>query len=160
MLHAIRQYFEKNIKPGQDARSDRGGHSLQVATAALLIEMMRMDTEILEQERQTILAALRTKFDLSREETDRLMELAESEAHQATDYYQFTSLINNGFTAEQKQRVVEYLWWVAYADGALDKHEEHLVRKIADLIHVPHRAFIVAKHRARAKMDRGTDGDT
>jgi len=61
--------------------------------------------------------------------------------------YQFTGLINQHFTPEQKVRVVEMLWQVAYADGHLDPYEEALVRKIADLIHVPHRQFIQAKHR-------------
>ncbi|HDH50110.1 MAG TPA: TerB family tellurite resistance protein, partial [Nitrospirae bacterium] len=82
---------------------------------------------------------------------DTLLTLAEQEVKRATDYYEFTSLINRGFTYEQKVKVVEHLWEVAFADDTLDKYEEHMVRRIADLIYVSHKDFIEAKLRARSK---------
>ena len=78
-----------------------------------------------------------------------MVELAEAEADDSIDHYQFTSLIKTGFSQEQKQKVVEYLWAVAFADENADKHEEYLVRKIANLIGVSHKEFIKAKLRAR-----------
>ena len=78
-----------------------------------------------------------------------LLELAEEERSESTDYYQFTSLINNNYTPEQKVRLVELLWRIAYANETLHKYEEYLVRKIADLLHIPHSAFITAKFNAR-----------
>ena len=152
MLNAIRQFFDKNIKPVREDTLEAEQHHLQVATAALLIEMMRMDFEVKEEERQTVVKAIRSKFEMTHEETEVLMQLAKAEARKATDYYQFTSLINKGFTPEQKEKVIEYMWQVAYADGEVDKYEDHLVRKIANLIHVPHSAFIAAKHRARSRI--------
>ena len=95
------------------------------------------------------MTALRNKFDLTPEETHELVELAEAEADDSIDHYQFTSLIKTGFSQEQKQKVVEYLWAVAFADENADKHEEYLVRKIANLIGVSHKEFIEAKLRAR-----------
>jgi uncharacterized tellurite resistance protein B-like protein len=83
-----------------------------------------------------------------------LIQLAEDEAGDATDYYQFTSLINRQFSAAQKERVIELMWEVAYADADLSAHEQHVVRKIADLLHVPHRAYIAAKLRARDASGR------
>jgi uncharacterized tellurite resistance protein B-like protein len=152
VLSAIRTFFDRHIRPVGDtaAVEAKRQHRLQVATAALLIEMMRMDAEIEEVERQAVVRAIREKFGLMREEIDTLLELAEAEAKRATDYYQFTALINREFTPEQKERLVELMWQVAYADGAIDKYEDHFVRKIADLLYVPHSAFIAAKHRARA----------
>ncbi len=123
-------------------------HSLQLATAALLIEMMRMDDDVVEDERQIVRDILNNRFSLSDSETGQLMALAEDEAAGLADYYQFTSLINKNFSPPQRAKLVEHLWQVAYADGQLDKHEEHLVRKLAELLHVPHSAFIAAKHRA------------
>jgi uncharacterized tellurite resistance protein B-like protein len=148
VLDTIRQFFEKNIR-GETRDDASSEHRLRVATAALLVEMARMSTEVTEEERETVWRAVQDKFDLSAEETRELMHLGEEEAREATDYFQFTSLINESFTAEQKVRLVEHLWRVAYADGHLHMYEEHLVRKIADLIHVPHKAFIAAKLRAR-----------
>ena len=85
----------------------------------------------------------------NRQACDTLMALAAEEARLATDYFQFTSLINKNFSAGQKVQVVEYLWQVAYADGQLDAHEQHFMRKIADLLYVSHADYVAAKQRAR-----------
>lgn len=149
MLDAIRQFFDNRLGQADTLATDE--HRLRLATAALLIEMMRMDEAIKEEERQTVVAALRAKFGLSAAETAELVRLAEEEARTATDYFQFTSLINRHFTPTQKERVIEHLWEVAYADGGLDRHEEHLMRKIGDLLYIPHKTFIAAKLRARER---------
>jgi uncharacterized tellurite resistance protein B-like protein len=80
------------------------------------------------------------------------VSLAEEAAHHATSDYEFTSLINKGFTPEQKVKVVEHLWEVAFADRELHKYEEHLVRRIADLLYVSHTDFIAAKHRVQLAL--------
>lgn len=147
MLNAIRRFFDEQLRPPAGAEADPE-HAIRLATAALLVEMTRMDDEVQEAERQAVLAALQGKFGLDEAETRQLVELAEEEARQATDYFQFTRLINDGFSAEQKIRVIEHLWEVAYADGRLDGQEEHMIRRLADLLHVPHREFINAKLRA------------
>ena len=67
---------------------------------------------------------------------------------QATDYYQFTSLINEFYTQQQKRELITRLWHMAYADNRIHKFEEHLVRRLADLLHVPHSAFMQSKHEA------------
>ena len=150
MIKAIKKFFDENIQSAPVKNAPSLQHQLQLATAALLIEMTRVDNEVKPEERRKVIEAVRTKFDLGAGETESLMELAETEADEATDYHQFTSLINKGFTAEQKKQVVEYLWQVAYADGELDKYERHLVQKIADLLYVPHKVYIAAKERARS----------
>ena len=147
MLKAIRDFFEQNIEEKANAASD--GHRTQIATAALLIEVARMDARVGEGERQAVFSSLRGKFGLTEEEASRLTALAEAEAVQATDYFQFTSLINQNFSLEQKIRIIEHLWQVAYTDSTLDMYEEHFVRKIADLLHVPHAQYIATKLRTR-----------
>ncbi|HHL45769.1 MAG TPA: TerB family tellurite resistance protein [Gammaproteobacteria bacterium] len=148
MLTSIKQFFDQYIAPRGEDEGHMSEHSLQLATAALLIEMMRMDDEVAEDERQVVRDILNSRFSLSDSETGQLMALAEEEAAGLADYYQFTSLINKNFSPPQRVKLVEHLWQVAYADGQLDKHEEHLVRKLAELLYVPHSAFIAAKHRA------------
>ena len=145
MLSTIRDFFERNIggAPAQDP------HSIELATAALLVEVMRIDADTTEAERAAVLAAVRGKFGLAQAEADTLIALAEEEMRQATDYYQFTSLINQRFSQAQKERVLELMWRVAYADSVIDAHEQHLMRKIAALLHLPDSAYIAAKLRAR-----------
>jgi uncharacterized tellurite resistance protein B-like protein len=134
--------------PRPGASGARNEHSLQLATAVLLVEVMRADPELGPQERLAVVAALRQKFSLADEELSRLVELAEQTARTASDFHQFTSVINDGFSQEQKIRIVEYMWRVAYSDGHLDAHENHLISKVAGLLHVTHGEYISAKLRA------------
>jgi len=147
MLNTIREFFERHIGAPVAPKDER--HTIELATAALLFEVVRIDGEIETRERQAVHDAVGRKFGLSSEEAATLARLAEEEVRQATDYYQFTSLINKRFTPEQKERVIELMWQVAYSDARLSAHEEHLVRKIADLLYVPHASYIAAKLRAR-----------
>lgn len=149
MIRAIKQFFDKHIATGVDKTTADERHHLRVATAAMLIEMTRADFDVKSEEMAAVAAAVRTTFGLSQNETDELIRLAGEETKQATDYFQFTSLINRGFSPEEKIKVIELMWHVAYADGKMDKYEDHLVRKIAGLLHVSHKDFITAKHRAR-----------
>ncbi len=124
-------------------------HSLQLATAVLLVEVMRADPELGKQERLAVVSALRQKFTLADDECSRLVELAEEKARTASDFHQFTSVINDRFGQDQKVRIVEYMWQVAFADGHLDAHENHLISKVAGLLHVTHGEYIAAKMRAK-----------
>ncbi|MCU0767219.1 MAG: TerB family tellurite resistance protein [Gammaproteobacteria bacterium] len=147
MLKRIRQFFDQHLAGVASAQDPE--HVLRLAVGALLLEMTHMDGEVRPEQRAAVERAVRASFDLTEEEADELLGLAEAERAESTDYFQFTSLINDAYSAEQKQRLVETLWRVAYADNVLHEHEEYLVRKVADLLYVPHGAFIAAKHRAR-----------
>lgn len=147
MLKAIRDFFDQHI--GQPQAQSGDAHRLQLATAALLVEVVRGDGAITAQEREAMLAAIVAKFALTAGEAAALVDLAEQETRLANDYYQFTSLINRSFSAPQKLRLIELMWQVAYADAALSSHEQHVLRKVAELLHVPHGDYIAAKMRAR-----------
>ena len=149
MIDGIKDFFTQMFAPGADGAGVVSPHALHIATAALLLEMMRMDSSVTAEETATVANALQTRFGLTAQEVGKLMALADEEARQATDYFQFTSLINQNFSAEQKIQVVENLWQVAFADGFLDAHEQHFMRKIADLLYVSQANYIAAKQRAR-----------
>jgi uncharacterized tellurite resistance protein B-like protein len=153
MLAAIRDFFEKNL--AASAAPGRTQHTLELATATLLAEVMRLDAEVTGEERATVLEAVRTKFGLDSQEAAELVRLAEAEAREATDYYQFTSLIRERYTPQEREEIVELLWRVAYADATLSAHEQHVIRKIADLLYVPHGAYIAAKMRAKEASGAG-----
>ncbi len=154
MANIIKQFFDQWLSTASP-QPEIGEHTLQLATAALLIEVSHADYEIKDAEREAVTAAIRSAFQLNSGETDELVRMAEEEVEQATSYYGFTSLINKSFTPEQKIQVIEHMWQVAFADGELDKYEDHLIRKVADLLYVPHPAFIAAKHRAQ-EIDEAT----
>ena len=149
MIDGIRDFFAQMIAPAAGESGIASQHALHLATAALLLEMMRMDSTVTDEETAIVTRLLQTRFGLTSKELDTLLRFATEEAKQATDYFQFTSLINRNFSAEQKVQVVEYLWQVAYADGHLDAHEQHFMRKIADLLYISHADYVAAKQRAR-----------
>ena len=152
MVIGVKKFYKKNIKPSPAGSDEVSEHSLQLATGALLIEMMRADAEITGDERRMVMKTIRTRFHLTEEESDALLQFAEEKIRKATGYYEFTSLINKGLPYEQKVKVIENLWEIAFTDKSLDKHEEHMVRKIADLIYVEHKDFIDAKLRVKKKL--------
>lgn len=149
MLRTLKDLFDA-LAPGTPPEPPEAReHSLRLATAVLLVEVMRSDTGMADSERQAVLSALRSEFGLAGDELDRLVELAEQRARDAHDFHSFTSTINEDFEHGQKVRIVELMWRVAYADGGLTAHENHVMRRIADLLHVPHGAYVNAKMRAK-----------
>lgn len=151
MLDALRQLLQGKAAPLAEAAEPDREHALRLAAAALMFEIVRADASVDESERTVMRAALQSTFGLSTEETGELVELAEAESKGAASLYEFTSLVDAGLDASQKKRIVELLWLVTFADGHKDAHEEHLVRRIAGLLHVPHPDFIDAKQRARER---------
>ncbi len=151
MIVKIRRFFEQYIIVTESISEDELEHQLQLACAALMIEVLYADYSVDQSEIDTLRKALQDNFDLKIDEAESLIQLAEEERAQATDYYQFTSLINEFYTQQQKRELVTRLWQMAYADHTVHKLEEHLVRRLADLLHVPHSAFIQSKHKASSK---------
>ena len=149
MLNRIKNFFDQHLAPGAIADDPDPEHVLRLAIGALLLEMTHMDGQVWSEQREAVETIVIDHFDLAEGEVSELLALAEAERSEATDYYQFTSLINDAYSPEQKVWLVERLWRIAYANEALHKYEEHMVRKIADLLHVPHSAFIATKLRAR-----------
>jgi uncharacterized tellurite resistance protein B-like protein len=149
MLRSLKELFVALQPAPPTAGSTAVEHTLQLATAVMLIEVMRAEAGFGSAERQAVVAALGEKFALADDEVERLVELAGQAARDATDWFEFTSHINAHFDMPAKVRMIEYMWRVAYADGHLGAHERHVMWRISDLLHVPHGAYINAKMRAQ-----------
>lgn len=150
MLASLRSFFEQRIAERPEESQAAADERARLAAAALLIEVVRSDEQVSPEERDALLEAARRKFGIDGESAQQLIALAEVEAREAHDYYQFTSKINASFPVERKLRLIDELWRVAFADDAVHRHEEHLIRRVADLLHIPHSAFINSKLRAEA----------
>jgi uncharacterized tellurite resistance protein B-like protein len=144
MLGRLKQFFEDHIVFDSNSGQD-DVHALQLATAALLVEIMQSDDETSNVEQRVIVKTITKKFDLKEDEAQTLIDLAHDELKDSVDYFQFTNLINTHFEYEKRVKIIEHLWQVAFADGVLDLYEEHTVRKISELLHVRHSDFIAAK---------------
>ncbi len=149
MLNPLKSLLSQFFMPPGEGSSMDESRSLQLATAVLLVEVMRADANFNPQERAATVAALRTQFTLGDEEMTRLLAHAEQTARGANDYFAFTSAMNDHYTQAQKIIVVELMWKVAYADGYLDANENHVISKVAGLLHVSHGEYIAAKMYAK-----------
>jgi uncharacterized tellurite resistance protein B-like protein len=155
MLNPLKNLLTQFFMPDDDQSTVDEARGLQLATAVLLVEVMRSDADVTAVERAATVTALRNKFALSDDELARLLAQAEHTAKSANDYFRFTSAMNDQFTQAQKIQVVEYMWQVAYADGHLDANENHLISKIAGLLHVSHGDYIAAKLYAKEAAQLG-----
>lgn len=149
MLRTLKDLLNSLTEASSNTSPQDQEHQLQLATAVLLVEVLRAEPTLDAAERATVVTALRNKFSLNDNEIAALIELAQDTAHTAYDYQRFTSQLNERFTQEQKTRVVEAMWQVAYADAHLDANENHVISKVAGLLHVTHGEYIAAKLRAK-----------
>jgi len=152
VIRRIQQFFSERIQSRVNAGQEGGEQAVRLATAALLIEVTRADFHVEQSERQAVVAGMKELFGLSSQETDELVALAEEEVDGAVSLYQFTQLVDREFSQEQKAQVIEMMWKVAFADLDKDHHEEYLVRKVADLLHVPHSTFIRTRHNVEMSL--------
>lgn len=146
MLARIQSFFREHLAP--EPGDDDPAHRRSLAAAALLIEVARADFEFDTAEQETIRAALRATLDVTDEEIAELVRLAHEESRDATSLHQFTRLVHETHSLDEKKLLMEQLWRVAWADGRIDRYEEQILRRIADLIHLRHAEFIQAKHAA------------
>ena len=149
MLKNIQKFFNKT--PSKTLSEEEQKQRLQVATAALLFEVARADLHISDIEKDKINAALTRHFNLSHELLSQIIQQAEMEVEQAISLHQFTKLIHDNYSLDEKKEIIYLLWGVAYSDEGLDMYEESLIRRIADLLYIPHQDFIKAKLRAQNK---------
>jgi len=150
MLRNLKELFGALNSLPPEANANEPAHTLQLAAAVMLVEVMRADGQFDPVERHAVIDVIRAKFALADDETARLVELAEQTVSRSTDWFEFTSHINAHFDMAAKVRMIECMWRVAYADGHLSEHERHTMWRVSDLLHVPHGAYINAKLRAKA----------
>ena len=140
-LDKLKAWFDrenKEVEPTED--------ELRLATTALLVEMVRADFEDDPKERQAVLDILRLHYSVSSAEAEVLFESAETHVNESVSLHEFTVKLHKRLSAKDKNKIVGMMWKVALSDGDLDRHEDHLVRKVADLLYVNHSDVVRIKH--------------
>ena len=145
MIDAISKFFRDRLQVQQDSDGTEG--AVRLAAAALLFEAAMSDYELGEEERTTIMQLVREQFTLDDDDASALAALAQHRVRESTGLHGFTSLINQHWSEKDRLNLVEQMWRVVYADGRLDDHELHLMRKIQRLLHIPQKDFVSAKLR-------------
>ena len=147
MIKNLKSYLDNFLQESPDNDTSHKG-KIELATAALMIEISLADENIGDNEYKTIKDMLLERFHLDETQIDELISLAEDEVDRTVSLHEFTEVINNQLSATEKTSIIENLWRVAYADAHLHKYEEYYIRKIADLLHVSHSDFIKTKLKA------------
>jgi len=147
MLNKVSAFFNELIEDFQKTTEQQQNTelSLEICCAVLLCEVMRADSVFTEEEQDALSAILTHQFKLTAMEVTDILEKAFELSENASDFYQFTSKINQYYSLDERIKIVTLLWKVAYADGELASIEEHIIRKIADLLHLRHSEYIATK---------------
>ena len=122
------------------------------ACIALLLEKSMADEILDESELMALKNTLQKDFQINENEIDELIDLAKENVEDSTSLYEFTRDINDNFDAAERVKLIESMWKIAYADGNIDKYEEHIIRKVSNLIYVAHSDFIKAKLSAKEQI--------
>lgn len=152
MLSKISAFFERHLQPAGGASAPLSHSQKQLAVAALLIEVAMADHVFDEREMQSLKLHLKQKFAIEDSQLSELIALAKEETSDATSLHQFTTLIHQHCNPQEKFELLVSMWELAFADNDLDKYEEYVIRKVADLIYVSHSDFMRAKSIAKARL--------
>jgi len=145
MFEKIKNLLTDSVQNKNEPGANNGSMRVRVATAVILLEVAHADEDYSPKENARIIGILKKSFDLENEEVSELLKVSEVERKGSIDIWHFTNIINEHFNDEEKYRVVENIWQIIYADGRLDKYEDHIVHKLSSLLHVPHKRMIEAK---------------
>jgi uncharacterized tellurite resistance protein B-like protein len=151
MMDVLRRLFRRAEPKGSPESREVPLKDVHTATCALFLEMANIDGEFSESEQNRILSLLKRDYLLSDEDALRLMEATNQELAQSIDLWQFTRIINQSYSNEEKMHIIQMLWKIVYADGTLDKHERYLVDKLSKLLRLSHQELIDAKMSALGK---------
>jgi len=142
MLNKLKDFFNEEMQTKEKKDPTK---ELQRACAMLLMEVSRADFELTESERTKVHNLLKSLFELSDETLAELVKYSEIKSTESTSVYPLTTLINEHYEYDQKIHLLSLMWKVAYADGDLDKYEDSVIRKVADLLYIAHSDFVKTK---------------
>jgi len=146
MIRSLKALFEDS--PAETAAQRK--HRINLAAAALLIETARSDFTEDEVEQLALEKLLTNSLSLGQDEVHTLIAQASAQVDESTSLYEFTRVINDHYTPQQKLQLISGMWTVAYADGDLDKYEEALIRQVAELTYVTHEDYIRSKLKVKS----------
>ncbi len=139
----------KRLLEAPDEAQSQSTTGLAVASAVLLFEVVWADHQVESTELEQLRSSLRDALDLSDTDLDEVINDARRRHDEGVGVFEYTRLVNEHASAAQKFELVADLWRIAFADGTASAIEEHTIRRLSDLLYVPHRDFIRAKQLAR-----------
>ena len=134
----------KNLFKSKEIEEESKDSSIQKSICSLMIEVAYADNQLDESELKVMANSL-SKLDIEEEEIQEIVDATLSKSKESISFYEHTRILNDQLDYDQKKEVLNSVWAIAFADGEMDKYEEHLIRRIADLLYLNHKDFINAK---------------
>ena len=145
MLNIFKELLKKGGADSDKEKDHSPEKELQVATCALLLEMAHADDEFAPEEEKQIEDLMRSHFDLPQETFNEIKELSDKQRAESIDLWHFAKIIKDNYSVAEKEKVIEMIWTVVYADNNLDDHEDYLVHQLAQILNLEHKQLIDAK---------------
>ncbi|HSP86904.1 MAG TPA: TerB family tellurite resistance protein [Ignavibacteriaceae bacterium] len=151
MIKYLKEIFKQ---PANKSETLSENKKLQIATCALFIEMAKTDSEFTEGERKKIITVMQEIFNLEKEYVAELIELSEESVKNAISIYEFTAIINENFSKDEKFQLLKNLWHLIYTDETLNMHEDHLIKRIGNTLNMDHQDVIAAKLLVKEEINK------
>ncbi len=152
MLDFFKEIFSNNKNNKQSTEHD-DNKAIQIASCALFLELANADDDFSDEERKRIIELMKANFKLTDEEIDKLFELSQQQIEKSVSAYEFTEIINEKLSEEEKYEIVKNLWRLAYVDKKLDKYEDYYIRKISNNLHISNQDRIAAKLEVKKELN-------
>jgi len=146
--------FVADLASGEKQAGGLADHDFRVATAALLVHAATVDGDMSESERDKLQSLLKQRFELDDAAASVLIEEGVAADDKAVDLYHFTHLLNASLDDNDRLRMVEMMWMVAYTDGAVSDYEDNLIWRVADLLGVSSTERIALRHRVASQIGK------
>jgi len=154
MLLRLKKILLREEPPAPGSEEKDHWERIQIATCIILLEVAKSNDEFSRVEKTTVSAILKKQFDLPDEAIQELLQIAQKSREESVDLWEFTNLVNEHYSRDEKKEILEAAWRVIYADDKLDMYEDHFIHKLAKLLRFEHRDLIAAKLRVKEERRR------
>ena len=148
MISKLLRALRHSLKP-ETTLPNLDSTALNEAIATLLIEAARVDNDTTEADIAEAKKSLKLLANIDSEQADELLRTVSLPKNRPTSYLPLTRTINQNLDYDQKCVLIGAMWAIAHSDSHIDPHEDHIIRKISDLIYVSHRDFINQKIKSQ-----------
>ena len=145
MFDAFRKFVSSVLGEREEKAKENLAGNVKLAASVILLEAAYSDREMTAEERRIITEILKDRFELEGEEAGELISFSEEIVKNDTNKWRFMNLINKTFPVEEKLGFMEQVWRIILSDGRIDKYEDHVARRIASVLRIPHHRMIEAK---------------
>jgi len=146
MFEKLKKIFETN-NPKIDSMDD----TLISYLASLFVEVSRVDYKIDEKEIIFITEILSKEFNFNLDLVKEKLNIVRT-SERLIGYHPITKYFNENFDIHFKKKVVLGLWKIAFINNDLDIYEDHLVRKVSDLLYISHSDNMLLRNKAKDEL--------